>query len=241
MKVIIYKNNNAGSETPKKAIANFSYKANEFCILNSAFKVKLFLRKNGFEEIALTIEGFFSEDVLNLLSQNNDLQIQIIFDDNKIYNYGNCFLSKNVSFQNITTLTLKAKLNYNNNITKHIAKTCSAKFCDKFCGLNVNTYTHHSQIKKVISPSSFENNADIFNFNNTVTASNFSFASLQFTSGQNAGLSLIVSIISNNIVSLLQLPKYQMQNGDDFTITQSCNKTYQACKGFNNTLNYRGF
>jgi len=234
MKVIIYNKSNKN-----RIISNFATLQAGCCILNSTFKIKSFLRRVGFDEAIVVIEGSFSQEALLLLLQDGNLCIEITTNNSKKYIYQSCIVQEHSSFQNLTTITIKASLAYNNNITKYVCKVCSAKFCDKFCGLNIDSYTYRSQIKKVISPSVFENNAATFNFN--IANASFNFTSLIFTSGANINQQFAVKTIDSNIVSLLQVPKFLMQEGDLFTLTQSCNKTYQSCKTFNNTPNYRGF
>lgn len=70
----------------------------------------------------------------------------------------------------------------------------------------------------------------------------FDYGTLTFTSGNNAGLSVIVKEQIGNSISFMLPTAFTIAVGDTFSISAGCNKSLGTCKSkFNNVLNFGGF
>jgi len=203
-------------------------------------------------ECEFAIEGDFDSRVVEYLknstfcttikifSQNvvlqNDLTNNLAQQDSGIltYNYTNCFVTKHELLSSSSKITIVCSPLYNDSVVDYISKTCSLSFCDSKCGLNIQNYTQNGTVSELQSNESFKDYS-------LSDSKSFYLGSIKFTSGKNIGLTYGVKNVNNFTISLLQYLKYDLSVGDTYQITQSCDKTYQTCKGFNNQLNFRGF
>jgi len=65
---------------------------------------------------------------------------------------------------------------------------------------------------------------------------------LLWTSGANAGAAAEVRVHQNAVVELAEAPVMPIAEGDAFTVTAGCDKSFGTCRDrFANTLNFRGF
>lgn len=111
---------------------------------------------------------------------------------------------------------------------------CSAAFGDSKCKVNTSSYKSTGTITntsgKVLQDSS------------RVEASGFwNYGTIKMTSGANTGRTMEVeSSNGQNIVLMFKFP-YPVVAGDTYEIVKGCAKTLDACKGYSNVINFRGF
>lgn len=69
----------------------------------------------------------------------------------------------------------------------------------------------------------------------------YDFGLLEWLTGDNAGKSIEVEMFTTGgIVGLAHPAPFVVQVGDTFKIRQDCDKTFDACKAYGQTLNFRG-
>lgn len=124
-------------------------------------------------------------------------------------------------------------------IGRVISPHCDAIFCDSRCGLTVGDYTVAGAVTGVTSRKTF-------NTDHTDATGYFSYGLLTFTSGANEGVQIEVAAYSKDIgydalFSLVLSAPYDIQVGDTISVVAGCDKTFNKCAVFNNTVNFRGF
>lgn len=113
--------------------------------------------------------------------------------------------------------------------------SCRAEFGDSRCTVNLATLTVSGTITGVTSRAVLRDSA------RTEEADTFSYGTLSFTSGENAGLSMEVKIFEPGEFTLFLPFPYDVAAGDAYSVTQGCDKTLQTCaQRFSNAVNFRG-
>lgn len=112
---------------------------------------------------------------------------------------------------------------------------CRAVFADTKCGVDEAAFTvsavvDSSESRQVFVSSELEQDAGYFNF-----------GKVNFTSGENSGLSMEVKEFAlGRVVLVLPMP-YEINVNDDFEIVAGCDKNFDTCVSkFSNAVNFRG-
>lgn len=104
---------------------------------------------------------------------------------------------------------------------KTTSPLCSHKFCDSGCGLNPASYTVETMITDVGSQTLFRL---------VGTTNNYSFGSITFKTGPNAGLTFGITEGSDGVIYLAEVPEGLVQNGQEVIAFQGCAKTEDDCR-----------
>jgi uncharacterized phage protein (TIGR02218 family) len=108
-----------------------------------------------------------------------------------------------------------------------------------FCGVNSAAFTFAGTVATIVS------NKWKFTLSGTASsqaAEYFSNGVLTFTSGNNAGLSVVVKKNPVGTFELFLPTAFTIQVGDTFSVKAGCDKTLATCRDkFANVLNYGGF
>lgn len=114
--------------------------------------------------------------------------------------------------------------------------TCRARLGDSQCGVNLTPFTTTGVITNI--------HKDTLRVDVTlaITTLDTRGGILTWTSGLNVGTKLDVKdSYSAGSIGLLIWPMYDPQDGDTFTLSQSCDKTFATCgTRYSNTVNFRG-
>lgn len=114
--------------------------------------------------------------------------------------------------------------------------SCDALLGDARCGVNLASFTTSTSVSSVTSSQIFTASAL------TQDAGYFTGGVVQWTSGNNDGLSMEVKEFLNGQVTLALPMPYAIAVSDSFDIIAACDKTRDTCKSvFNNLDNFRGF
>lgn len=120
------------------------------------------------------------------------------------------------------------------------SKMCRATFCDTRCKLPLPDYKFAFTAENVASE---RDRITATSFNQPAPAFQDSFWSsgvIEFTTGKNAGIISEISLHTlNDVFLFIQLP-YPILTGDEGFIYRGCNKLFDTCKGYGNTINFRG-
>lgn len=122
-----------------------------------------------------------------------------------------------------------------------ISPTCQYNLGDSNCGVDLTNK------KQTVTIDYQSDDYLALNFNETLNVStsdtnNYSFGTVEFTTGLNAGLKeYIFQQLDSNSVELFKPMPYQVQSGDELVITQGCAKNPEACKAYSNFNNFGGF
>jgi uncharacterized phage protein (TIGR02218 family) len=128
----------------------------------------------------------------------------------------------------------------NQDVGRSIIPTCPWEFGGVECGVDLGPHTYTGTITDVESRVVFGDSgrleADGF----------FDFGTLEFTTGNNVGLRPLeiqrFTSDSNGGTFEIFLPfHYEIQIGDQYTVVRGCSKLREACKGYDNILNFGGF
>jgi uncharacterized phage protein (TIGR02218 family) len=125
----------------------------------------------------------------------------------------------------------------NQTVGRTITALCEWDFGSEECGVDLADYTVTGTITSVTDRGNFADSA------RAEAAGTFDGGTILFTTGDNAGLrALEVKRYSAGGALELFLPfHYLPQVGDTYTLTQGCPKTREACKSYDNILNFGGF
>ncbi len=122
-----------------------------------------------------------------------------------------------------------------NNIGRVYLPTCDAKFCDSRCGLTESSYTTPATVTAITDRSEFSIAATAGGSTDYINGR------VEFTSGDNDGLSMEIKQWTSTIKLVLPMP-FNITVGDTFNMIEGCKKTKDECKNrFNNLVNFRGF
>lgn len=115
---------------------------------------------------------------------------------------------------------------------------CDAQVGDSRCGVNLNTAAFRSTGTVTAAQGREIQLADLSAFADGW----FTHGVIKFTSGENDGLSFEVRAHAGNVVSLWQIPPFQVAAGTTYEMTAGCQKDNIVCRTkFNNIRNFRGF
>ncbi|MGA1256112.1 MAG: DUF2163 domain-containing protein [Candidatus Nanopelagicaceae bacterium] len=112
-------------------------------------------------------------------------------------------------------------------------KECRAVFGDAKCTKDLSTLTDNLTVIAVTDKRQFTVN--------TGRANGFyNLGEITFTNGNNNGIKAMVLSHSSGVIQLFESLPYSLAIGNTLTAVAGCNKTIDACKSFNNILNYQG-
>lgn len=113
--------------------------------------------------------------------------------------------------------------------------SCRAEFGDSRCKINLSGLTVSGVITGVTSRGILHDST------RSEAAGLFSFGTLTFLSGENAGLAAEVKTFFPGTFTLFLPFPYAVAAGDEYQVTQGCDKTFDTCAGrFANAVNFRG-
>lgn len=191
-------------------------KSKDYIIINASKDIIESLQR--FAINARIIIYFYSDGKYDIISNSNIVEIKI-----KSSNTAQLYFMSNISQLDAV-------------IGSYFSKTCRAEFCDAKCKLDIRQYTHSYRVLLV--------NNNIFTIDNLDKPNNF------FTSGyasfyktiNDADLSFKTKIIlhDNSYITTLATPSFEINAYDGIYLTQPCQKTQEACKAFNNIINFQG-
>ena len=145
---------------------------------------------------------------------------------------GEVRLQKNKFVAEVRSLTQKL----NARVCSSYSPTCRVKFGGPECKKVLASFTFAASVsgvssRQVFAPTGLSQANGYFNY-----------GVVEFTSGNNAGLSMEVKDykLGGNITLALPMP-YEIEAGDDFEIITGCDKHINTCiNKFNNAVNFRG-
>lgn len=112
-------------------------------------------------------------------------------------------------------------------------KECRAVFGDNKCTKDLSPLTDNLIVTAVTNKRQFTVNGGRPN-------GFYNLGQITFTSGSNNGIKAVVLSHSGNVIQLFESLPYSIVVGSTLTAVAGCNKTIDACKNFNNILNYQG-
>jgi len=101
------------------------------------------------------------------------------------------------------------------------------------CGVNANNLFKNGVVSSV-------NLLDIYRSFSTDLSGDISGGRLQWLSGDNASLRLNQVNLSGGFVRFSEAQIFPIKQGDTFKIRPDCAKNLNACKAYNNVINYKG-
>ena len=104
------------------------------------------------------------------------------------------------------------------------------KFCDERCGLDIADYTFTATVTSVASQI-------VFNLSDT---HDFSWGSIRFTSGENAGAEFPIASGTGGLINMLEMAEGKVQIGDEAIVKRGCSRTMANCIAYGNIANFRG-
>lgn len=116
------------------------------------------------------------------------------------------------------------------------------EFGDERCQYNANSVTWNSSVSGSMSPTRYSfrgSGSDVTGKPDKY----FSRGKLIWTSGDNEGIKSEVKDFTGGtgLIELQRELKYDIQVGDEFTITAGCDRRFETCRDkFNNVINYQG-
>jgi uncharacterized phage protein (TIGR02218 family) len=114
--------------------------------------------------------------------------------------------------------------------------SCRASFGDNQCKIDAAVYTVSGAITSVSSNYIF---AD---FTRAEAGGTYNCGKITFTSGANNGISMeIKEFMAGGKFTLMLAMPYNLAIGDNYSLTQGCDKTLAICANlYNNVINFRG-
>ena len=112
-------------------------------------------------------------------------------------------------------------------------KECRAVFGDSKCTKDLSGLTDNLTITAVTDKRQFTISSGRAN-------GFYNLGEITFTSGNNNGIKAMVLSHSSGVIQLFESLPYSLAIGNTLTAVAGCSKTIDACKSFNNILNYRG-
>lgn len=115
-------------------------------------------------------------------------------------------------------------------------RQCRYALFDSRCALNKAAFAFAVQVAAVTSTQRFSITAA------AQAANYFALGSLNFTSGDNSGLRMMIRSSAGSSLALLAPMPFDVAPGDLLTVYPGCDKTDTTCQTkFNNLLNFGGF
>lgn len=112
-------------------------------------------------------------------------------------------------------------------------KECRAVFGDSKCTKNLSSLTDQLTITGITSNRQFV-------VNSSRATGFYDLGQITFNSGNNNGVKTMILSYSNGTIQLFEPVPYPLTIGDTLTAIAGCNKSIEACKNFNNIINYQG-
>ena len=112
-------------------------------------------------------------------------------------------------------------------------KDCRAAFGDSKCTKDLSGLTDNLIITGVTDKRQFTVNSDRAN-------GFYGLGQITLTSGNNNGIKAMVLSYSGGVIQLFESLPYSLAIGNTLIAVAGCSKTIDACKNFNNILNYQG-
>jgi uncharacterized phage protein (TIGR02218 family) len=119
--------------------------------------------------------------------------------------------------------------------TQVMQESCRWRFCDERCGLDEADYTHGLTVTSVTSQNEFEADGS-----GGSPPPQFVEGEIRWLTGDNAGLRVKIRAYDAGTFELAQPMVFPIQVGDTADAIEGCPKAREACKGFNNILNFGG-
>lgn len=119
--------------------------------------------------------------------------------------------------------------------TAVLQPTCRYRFCDHRCTLYEGAFTHLMTVTAVADNQEFT--ASAFS---AETFRNFDEGEVRWLTGDNAGLSVKIRQETAGVFELAVPMVYPIQIGDTADVIEGCLHTSDACKSFDNILNFGG-
>lgn len=110
---------------------------------------------------------------------------------------------------------------------------CRAVFGDSKCTKNLLSLTDGLTITAVTNNRQFTVNSSRAN-------GFYDLGEITFNSGNNNGIKAMVLSYSSGVIQLFESLPYPLVVGNTLIAIAGCNKTVQACRNFNNIINYQG-
>lgn len=110
------------------------------------------------------------------------------------------------------------------------------QFCDGECGLSEATYRSTGTVTEVVNAMRLK-----VTVGTNPSADYYAGGKVLFTSGVNDDI--FVEIVASTTTGYIDLaePLFLLPTlGDTVTVTRGCDRTFAACQGYNNTVNFRG-
>lgn len=122
---------------------------------------------------------------------------------------------------------------------RYCTASCDAEVGDSRCGVDLtsSTFTGSGTVLDVHSDVDIEITGV-----SSYADGWFSGGLLTWTSGGNDGKTHAVRVSSKESIGLWRAPRFPIQDGDTFTVTAGCDKSFATCGDkFANRVNFRGF
>ena len=122
----------------------------------------------------------------------------------------------------------------NRKASKQVSPTCLYNFGDSNCKFDLDPVTFTVGLSGAINNSTLEINVP-------VPDGSFNYGIITFNTGANEGLSFYILNHESGLIKLFSGCPYPVTGGESVTLVQGCAKTPNACKGYNNFINFGGF
>lgn len=145
--------------------------------------------------------------------------------------------------------SLTAKLQ--KNVGRFVIPSCPVKLGSTRCGVDLASYTFTGESVSSVTSRRIFVSSGLAAESPALPSGWFDWGVVTFTTGANAGFSAdIKSYVDDGTVTLQLALPYEIEVGDDFTISPGCNKLFKAADGsytgdcvvkFSNGVNFQGF
>ena len=116
---------------------------------------------------------------------------------------------------------------------------CDASFGDARCGLDRDSYAIPGTVTGTPTPRLFD--ATVSPGSPALDDALFVGGDVTFDSGDNAGYTREIKAYDGATIEVWEAFPLPIDAGDTITLRPGCPKTRDACKGYGNIVNYRGF
>lgn len=114
--------------------------------------------------------------------------------------------------------------------------TCRADLGDARCGVDIDAYSASYTVDSLVNERTF-----VASGAGGGGTDQYKLGMILWETGNNAGVAVeVLASTDAGQVVLMFPPPYEIQPGDTGTIYQGCEKTLNACDGYDNRINFRG-
>lgn len=113
---------------------------------------------------------------------------------------------------------------------------CRYDFCNSKCGLSAATFTSEYRVREVFSRDIFR----VFNMPAPFRENAYQWGKAKILTGPNAGVEMEILRQYEDRVQLFLPLNFPLEPEDDVELMRGCNKTWDKCKEFENTINFGG-